>query len=622
MAVTGTKMEATSAGFPSPLAVKTPAECEGWEEMYSYHVLFDEDRGPGDEGRFWFQDSLHGPEPLHPFDSIWWEYGVVAFNQTDARLFAVPPSHGLELRILNGYVYLSGNPVADGEEVTRRAELFTRRGGFYYQHWDEIYERWVEKVEDVTLELESLVVPELPEFEDETVVTEARGLGSAYALLAAYDRLLDGFDRIWQYHFELNSLGYATYGVFYELCRAAFPGIPDQTIAKMVSGIDLLVLRPDEELKRLARLAVDLGVATQIKDARSEDDLRPALSESDAGTEWLADFDQTMRPWFDFSYGNGLYHHHRSWIDDTSLPIAAIGAYVGRLEAGEDISRPHEEVLAERERITEEYRSLLPEDTREGFDESLALCRTVYPWVENHNFYIEHRYLTLFWNTVRVFGALLAQHRFLAKQEDVFFLRHEEVREALEELRMVWSSAGAGTPRGPAYWPPIVERRKAIYEAMLDWAPPPALGQVPPPITAPTLIMLWGLTDERIQEWLPSSGNAGEDGSLTGFAGSPGVVEGRARVILRTEQLGELEPGEILVARATSPSWTPVFGQIAAAVLDSGGIMCHGAIVAREYGLPAVVGTGTATARIKTGDRLRVDGGSGVVTILDGVGGE
>jgi pyruvate,water dikinase len=71
------------------------------------------------------------------------------------------------------------------------------------------------------------------------------------------------------------------------------------------------------------------------------------------------------------------------------------------------------------------------------------------------------------------------------------------------------------------------------------------------------------------------------------------------------------------VAPSTSTSWTPVFGTIAAAVLDSGGIMCHAAIVAREYGLPAVVGTGAGTKRIKTGDLIRVDADSGVVTILD-----
>ena len=87
-------------------------------------------------------------------------------------------------------------------------------------------------------------------------------------------------------------------------------------------------------------------------------------------------------------------------------------------------------------------------------------------------------------------------------------------------------------------------------------------------------------------------------------------------MLLRVDQLGELEDGEILVAPVTSPSWTPVFGKVAAAVSDIGGIMSHAAIVAREYGMPAVVGTGNATARIRSGDRVRVDGDAGVVTIL------
>jgi pyruvate,water dikinase len=607
--------EAARQAFASPFEVAIPPGCKGWEEMYAYHAVFSEDRRSLDEARFWFQNSLHCPEPLCPFDCVWLDYAVPALNQASARLFVIPPSLGGEYRMLNGYLYVSANSVTDEETLASRAALFTRRGGHYYRHWAELYERWVDKVEGTIRELESLVVTELPELEDETVVLEARGIGSSHQLLVAFDRLLEGLDRMMQFHFELTHLGYGAYLVFYELCRHAFPDISEQTIAKMVSGIDLLVLRPDEELKRLARLALELGVAGEVERAADEEELRAGLTGNASGAEWLADFDETKNPWFCFSNGNGLYHHHRSWIDDTRLPIAAIGAYIRRLEAGEDISRPLAAVIAERERITAEHRSLLADEIRQPFEESLALARTVYPFIENHNFYVEHRYFSLFWNKVRDFGALLARHEFLAEQEDIFYLRHDEVREALEELRLQWSSGGAGAPRGPDYWPPIVERRKLIYDAAREWAPPQALGRVPETITDPATIMLYGITEERIQEWLRSSYGAREQ-VLTGFAGSPGIAEGRARVILRTDQLSELQQGEVLVAPSTSPSWTPVFGRIAAAVLDSGGIMCHAAIVAREYGLPAVIGTGSATKLIKTGDRLRVDADSGIVEIL------
>ena len=209
--------------------------------------------------------------------------------------------------------------------------------------------------------------------------------------------------------------------------------------------------------------------------------------------------------------------------------------------------------------------------------------------------------MTIFWNKVREFGALLTRHGFLANEEDVFLLRHDEVRSALEELRLDWSSGGAGVARGPRRWPSLVKGRKAIYDAMCVWAPPPALGRPPGEMTDPMTVMLWGVTNESVQEWLSSDDDTAD--VLTGYAASPGVAEGFARVLLRIDQLAELEDGEILVAPVTSPSWTPVFHRIAGAVLDTGGIMCHAAIVAREYRLPAVVGTGTATKHIRSGDR-------------------
>jgi pyruvate, water dikinase len=604
----------TQGAFPSPFE-PAPADCEGWEGMYSYHLLFRKHRRAFEDGRFWFQDGLHYPEPLRPFEAATVEWAVVALNQANARLFVVPPSLGIEYRLLNGYAYFSANSVTDEAAIGRRAERFARRAGYYYEHWDELYARWRDKVEQATRELATLEVPELPEFENEAVVTEGRGWGSSHALLVAYDRLFEGMDRVLQYHFEFLNLGYGAYLAFYELCREVFPDIDDQTIARMVSGIEVVLLRPDAELRRLARRALELGVAERVRAAGGEEELRAAVARSEDGARWLADFDETKDPWFYFSYGNGCYSHQRSWIDDTTLPIAMIGSYIERLESGEDISPPSETVVAERERITEEHRSLLSESERHAFDERIALARTVFPYVENHNFYIDHRYFTIFWNKVREFGSLLARHRFLEAQDDVFYLRHDEVRSGLEELRLHWSAGGVGAVSGPDHWPPIVARRRSILEAMRGWPAPPAVGKAPEVITDPITIMLWGITTERVRAWLASPDGAAR--RLAGAAGSPGTAEGKARVVVSVDQLDQVEKGEILIAPSTSTSWTPLFSKISAAVSEIGGVMCHAAIVAREYRLPAVVGVTSATKTIKTGDRIRVDGDAGVVTILD-----
>jgi len=160
-----------------------------------------------------------------------------------------------------------------------------------------------------------------------------------------------------------------------------------------------------------------------------------------------------------------------------------------------------------------------------------------------------------------------------------------------------------------------VEERKA---AIVEWTKhdtAPALGPVPEVIDDPAIVMLWGITRDNLDAWL-TAGDQPDSNEIRGFAASNGVVEGVARVVKSVDEIGRLRQGDILVCQVTNPSWASIFQKISAAVSDIGGSMSHAAIVAREFGLPAVVGTGTATQRIKDGQRIRVDGGRGVVTIL------
>ncbi len=550
--------------------------------MYPYYALFSDERRGSEEARGWFRDGMHFPEPMYPFDFVTADSPYMSLGQANARIFVLPPALGIEHRVLYGWVYMSPVPVTDPDEIGRRAELFQRRAGFYFQNWDELYGRWQTKVEKAIAAIDSLAVPELPEIEDEAVVTEGRGVGATHTLLVAYNRLLESIDLIWQYHFEFLNLGYAAYLVFYELCKQQFPDIDDQTIAQMVSGVDVVLFRPDAELQRLAETAIATGVADALLTASTEGELRETLGASERGRQWLKDWDAVKQPWFNYSNGNGFYHHHRSWIDDLSVPLAHLRSYISRLQEGQQIARPLEAVRDTRDRITAEYRNLLSEDVIPAFDQNLGLARLVFPYVESHNFYVEHWYHTIFWNKAREFGALLAHHDMLADAEDIFYLQRHEVLDALVDLRLAW--AAGSEPRGVGYWRPIVDERRRVMESMRRFSPPPALGAVPETISEPMTIMLWGITTERVRAWAAGGDEAAS--TLTGFAASPGVVEGVARVVLELQQLSELEPGEILVAPVTSPSWTPVFGKIAAAVSDIGGIMSHAAIVSREYGLP------------------------------------
>ena len=309
--------------------------------------------------------------------------------------------------------------------------------------------------------------------------------------------------------------------------------------------------------------------------------------------------------------GDGLYHYYRSWLDDPSIPYASLIGHISALKAGERIDRPTEEIQRERDRLAEEYGALLDENSRTAFNDLLNLSRTVFPYVEEHKFFCDYWFLTRWWNKIREFGALLARNAFLEDGEDVFQLSRYEVASALDELVLTWATGGL--PLGPKHWPPIVARRKEILRRLGEWTPPPAIGVTPEAITDPMTIMLWGVTTERVQEWARQV----EGGTvLNGAAASPGVVEGQARVVRSVDQIGDVRDGEILVCGSTSPAWAPIFSKIKATVTDVGGVMSHAAIVAREYGLPAVVGTGRATAAIHTGQTIRVDGSDGTVTLL------
>ncbi len=599
--------------FPSPFEIETPAGAEGWQGLYSYSLPFSEDRREYEDSMFWFQDGVHWPEVISPWDATFYEFAIASLSQYNTRHYLIPPALGVDYRVLNGYAFLSPVGVADPAEIEARVPHFLERAGFYFQNWSTLYDQWMRKIRALVGEMEALRFDPLPDKEELAVVTEGRGTGSGLELLARYHRLVDLALQLWQYHFEFLNLGYAAYLDFFGFCKQAFPNVPDLAIAKMVAGVEVDLFQPDEELKKLARLAVDTGVDAAFEDP-STAAVIAALRQSAEGRAWLAQWEASAQPWFNFSAGSGFYHTDEVWLEHLDIPLGFVRDYIGKLRAGVDISRPIEAIRAERDRIMAEYAELLASDEdRAAFGQKLGLARVVFPYVENHNFYVEHWSHSVLWRKLRQLGGTLVKEGFFTQEDDVFLLKRDELPEALWDMYSAW--AVGVQPRGPKYWPRELDRRRRILAALRAWSPPPALGRPPEVVTEPFTIMLWGITGDSVKQWLGSS--EGGDGGLRGFAASPGVAEGPARVIFSADQIAEVREGEILVAPLTAPSWAPIFGKIKATVTDVGGMMAHAAIVCREYGLPAVTGTAFGTKTIKNGQRIRVDGNNGTVDLLD-----
>ncbi|MEC1263118.1 PEP-utilizing enzyme, partial [Bacillus swezeyi] len=168
-------------------------------------------------------------------------------------------------------------------------------------------------------------------------------------------------------------------------------------------------------------------------------------------------------------------------------------------------------------------------------------------------------------------------------KEDVYYLSFKEFKDAVSTNRLDYE---------------VIKERKAEYEHYEKLTPPRLMtseGEV--------------ITGEYGRENLP-------EGALAGIPVSSGVIEGRARVILKLEE-ADIEEGDILVTPFTDPSWTPLFVSIKGLVTEVGGLMTHGAVIAREYGLPAVVGVENATKDIKDGQKIRINGSEGYIEILE-----
>ena len=198
---------------------------------------------------------------------------------------------------------------------------------------------------------------------------------------------------------------------------------------------------------------------------------------------------------------------------------------------------------------------------------------------------------------LREFGRRAVHADVLTEPDDIFWITADEADEIAAAL-------DAGTEALP---PRVesVQQRKALWRGRAQVTPPPAL---------PVGKKFFGFNMAR---FMPAAAEGAQGDVIKGLGAQAGTVTAPARVLQGPEDFGKMQPGEVLVAAITTPAWTPLFALASAIVTDVGGVLSHSSIVAREYDIPAVLGTGVATARIQDGQMLRVDGSAGTVEVVD-----
>jgi rifampicin phosphotransferase len=248
-----------------------------------------------------------------------------------------------------------------------------------------------------------------------------------------------------------------------------------------------------------------------------------------------------------------------------------------------------------------------PAGGRARFERALERAARAYPLREEHGFHDTAMPLALARELALELGRRLASRGILGAADDVFFL---EMDEACEALRSGEDRRGLAARRREEREESLAHPGPATYGT----APaPPNLAALPPVARRVHEALVWSY--DRVFAPSAAAGRGDRDGAVRGTAASAGLYTGPARIVRGEADFHRIQAGDVLVCPITSPAWSVLFPSVGALVTDAGGFLSHSAIIAREYGIPAVVATGDATRTLRDGEVVRVDGGAGSVTL-------
>lgn len=580
-------------------------------EKFSYLSGVDRPNGPWtlDEYelksyKYWMTyDPIHEPDPLPPLAATVWGFWHQHGYVYAADFVSHPATKGVSCRISNeGYMALSEAIAPKPDEVPARAAKFE---GFkkklianFEDYWGDF--RFKGKVGKDLQALRELYA-KAGFYDLNTWTASYERFRSKLAALSngeLLDLLIDSVEVIgrkaWEFHFMYMYTIFTTYMEFEKMCLDLL-GFDDRSgeFQAMVKGFDNMIYHRDEWLWKLAHLAIDLGLKDVFITTPAAK-LIPELEKTKKGKEWLTEW----RAFLDV-HGVRLAHtssslqlHYPTWAEEPEFGLAKVKDFVA---SPIDYKAARKKVIDDREKAIAGVLERVPPAKRSEFKELLRAAQIAYCWNEDHNYWIESMTFALTRWTALEMGRRLKEAGVIADPRDIMYF-------SFEELRALYMPAVYGVYDLRDF----VERRKRMLDPMRK--PPLVTGEWRrEEVKDPIMLKIFGLGPIL---------KAIEKVDLTGYPGAPGVAEGIARVVLTPEELDRVGPGEILVTGATGPPWTFVFSRLAGVVTDMGGTLTHAAIVAREYGIPAVVGTGEATKVIKDGQRIRIDGNRGYVWIL------
>jgi phosphohistidine swiveling domain-containing protein len=417
----------------------------------------------------------------------------------------------------------------------------------------------------------------LPEIEEHLAFWDAFDIeeASLEALRLHLDESWQRVNQIWTLHFKLGPLAYKAMNKFKEYYGELFEEKEDELAAfRLLEGLDNKTVEIGHALWNLSQgLAPDVA---QTIATHAAAEVVPALKKTESGRAFLVDLEVYLA-----EYGQRSNHWSLSLPSWTENPTPVCKSLQDYLRSDSDPRLKCQALAAERERALAVLRERLqgyPQRARDEFEERLKQAQLGMLISEDHNFWIDFSATYKVRCVILALGQRLVEAGWIEAADDLFYLHLEEVRQLHGDQRVL-----------------VAERRQWL-EQYRKVKPPPRLGVEPPP------------EKKAAGEEENPEPPADEPGVLRGQVGSPGTVRGRAWVVESVASFEGLNPGDIIVAQTTSPSWTPLFATLGGVVTEQGGVLSHCAVIAREYRIPAVLGVVDARGKIADGQLIELDG--------------
>jgi pyruvate,water dikinase len=550
-----------------------------------------------EKGLFWIFDDLHCPQPISPmfFDiGGWWLTCDHMF-----RRFGTPFAADWIAKKINGYLYTAAIPadpavLVDSTEYGARYAARVPRdpayagqmgpylGAVLPHYADNFLVWWRERFR--------------PEIERNFAYLDGYDTRSASLpeLAVLLEDAIDIHDRHWKIHWMLNfsqfsstmALRGAIAQVRGNVDEALFGRLQSSVTDRNWDSIEALW-----KMKNEVKADPDLRVAFEGETAK---DVLARLNGTERGREFVR---RRLEPYQeDFGY-KAIWSHEFVFPTWKENPAPVVEAVRGYLVSDYDYPTTIEAVKRDLESATGELLDGTSGNDRQRLQSALDLQMKMAPLTPDHHFYIDQGTNARLRLLLVAIGRRLVEEGALDGPEDTVFLGYNELRRLLADPRAFDAKATVSGRR---------DDREAAYAIRpREWVGTATKVALDFPYNG-----LWGFPEKFYRE--PPS----PTGEIRGLAASAGVVEGPARYVSSLEDFDQVREGEILVCQMTNPAWVVLFTKIVGLVTDAGGTTSHPAVVSREFGIPAVVGTSNATERIKTGDRVRVNGSIGVVEIL------